>query len=191
MDGENSSIYADGYFHIRSIDKTRPSKDGRAKAWSQLVSPLLSSDGYHRMVFENLHDQHSIHYKKDTDNPLQSYYQCLFITKIIGDEEWTLPYTEQIEFCNKWGVGMPPLLAISNGINSLSTYVSRLNLDLQEGVVVRSPESFRLEDLSHYVGKWVRPNHVQTDEKWHLSKLEPNEVVYMSEDLLEYGFFTA
>ena len=38
--------------------------------------------------------------------------------------------------------------------------------DTREGVVVRLAKSFPIEDFSKYVCKWVRPNHVTTDEHW-------------------------
>lgn len=36
----------------------------------------------------------------------------------------------------------------------------------REGVVVRITDSFPIEDFSKYVCKWVRKDHVQTDEHW-------------------------
>ena len=36
----------------------------------------------------------------------------------------------------------------------------------REGVVIRLRDQFAGNDFSHYVCKWVRPNHVQTDEHW-------------------------
>jgi hypothetical protein len=38
--------------------------------------------------------------------------------------------------------------------------------DTREGVVIRVADSFKLDDFPNYVCKWVRPNHVQTDEHW-------------------------
>ena len=38
--------------------------------------------------------------------------------------------------------------------------------DIREGVVVRLTSSFPIDDFKYYVCKWVRPNHVQTDEHW-------------------------
>lgn len=186
MDGEDSSVYADGYFHIRSVDSTSPSKDSRAKVWASMVSPILANDNLHRMVFENVYDQHSIHYKDD--NALHCYYQCLFLTEMRDGVEWVVDYKEQAKFCSRWGIGMPPLVSIANGINSLSIYAKNIDLSLQEGIVVRHPGSFEFSDIPHYVGKWVRPNHVQTDNDWKRKSLEPNQVVYKNEELIEYGF---
>ena len=38
--------------------------------------------------------------------------------------------------------------------------------DTREGVVIRLTNSFPIDDFKHCVCKWVRPNHVQTDEHW-------------------------
>jgi hypothetical protein len=36
----------------------------------------------------------------------------------------------------------------------------------REGVVVRVANEFPIDEFSHNVCKWVRPNHVKTDEHW-------------------------
>ena len=36
----------------------------------------------------------------------------------------------------------------------------------KEGCVIRLADEFPFDDFSHYVCKWVRPNHVQTGEHW-------------------------
>jgi hypothetical protein len=38
--------------------------------------------------------------------------------------------------------------------------------DTKEGVVVRKVQGFDNEDFSKNVAKWVRENHVQTDQHW-------------------------
>lgn len=38
--------------------------------------------------------------------------------------------------------------------------------DTIEGIVIRNADSFPLEDFSKNVVKYVRKNHVQTDEHW-------------------------
>ena len=37
---------------------------------------------------------------------------------------------------------------------------------VREGVVVRASEGFNATDFATHTAKWVRPNHVQTDEHW-------------------------
>jgi hypothetical protein len=38
--------------------------------------------------------------------------------------------------------------------------------DTREGVVIRNAGEFPVDEFSNNVCKWVRPNHVQTDEHW-------------------------
>ena len=38
--------------------------------------------------------------------------------------------------------------------------------DTREGVVIRVTKTFEDKYFPYYVCKWVRPNHVQTDEHW-------------------------
>jgi hypothetical protein len=50
----------------------------------------------------------------------------------------------------------------------------------KEGIVIRVADSFKLDDFPNYVCKWVRPNHVQTDEhwtkNWHKATLITNNI---------------
>lgn len=52
------------------------------------------------------------------------------------------------------------------------------NLDLEkcEGFVVRKIEQFHYQDFSQNVAKWVRSNHVQTDEHWMHREVIPNSL---------------
>lgn len=184
-DGENSSLYCDGYFHIRSLDSTRPSKDPRAKTWALTICPFLKEAGYHRLVFENCYDCHSIHYSKAAGNALDSYYQTILITKMVGGEEIVIPIRESIKFCVSHHMGHVPLIGYADGSKDLLHYSKCINTEMEEGIVVRNPSSFPLEDLGSNSAKWVRTNHVQTDDHWTMEDLPPNEVEYKSNKLIE------
>lgn len=41
-----------------------------------------------------------------------------------------------------------------------------LDLDKQEGYVVRTVDSFAYEEFNRSVSKWVRKDHVVTDDHW-------------------------
>lgn len=43
-----------------------------------------------------------------------------------------------------------------------------------EGYVMRPADAFKLDDFNNNVVKWVRPNHVQTDEHWMNKEVEVN-----------------
>lgn len=190
IDGENSSIYYDGTFHIRSINSKSPSKDGRAKAWASMIAPILCAEGYHRLVFENCYDQHSIHYVKPF-NPLHAFYQTILITKMVGDEETVIPYEESSTFCQNYGIATTPIVCIADGERTVSDYAQLINTKYQEGLVFRNPASFPLENLHQSIVKWVRRGHVQTDQHWRYdTSLQPNEVQYKDENLCEHLIHT-
>lgn len=189
MDGGNSCIYESGYFHNRSPNSTKPAKDGRVKVWALQISSYLRDSKFNRMFFENLYDSHSIHYRK-WENPLNSYYQCLFITEMVNGEEWVIPYQEQTEFCNMVGIGQPRTLGLADGITTVGRYAKLLiNPNLSEGFVARDPNAFLIQKLPQHVGKWVRVGHVQTGDDWVRRSLPPNEVHYSPDCLLQEEYY--
>ena len=48
--------------------------------------------------------------------------------------------------------------------------------DEHEGYVVRLADAFEYEDFSNSVAKFVRTNHVQTDQHWMHQKIKPNKL---------------
>ena len=127
---------------------------------------IKSLIGPNETIFgENLYGEHSIHY-----NNLDNYFHLFAVN---DGKEWyswdsiktmseilDIPHVPQLwrgfiynekqleELVNKF-VNMPSIYG-----------------DQREGVVVRLTSSFPLDDFKYYVCKWVRPNHVQTDEHW-------------------------
>ena len=47
---------------------------------------------------------------------------------------------------------------------------------LVEGYVVRLADRFTYAQFKQSVAKWVRPNHVQTDQHWMQSEIIPNGI---------------
>ena len=47
----------------------------------------------------------------------------------------------------------------------------------REGVVVRRAASFADTDFSRYLAKWVRRNHVTTDEHWMHQNIQPQRLI--------------
>ena len=52
-----------------------------------------------------------------------------------------------------------------------------IDVDKQEGVVIRNIESFHFDDFETNVAKWVRAKHIQTDEHWMTQKVIPNGIL--------------
>jgi len=46
-----------------------------------------------------------------------------------------------------------------------------------EGIVVRNADSFPMADFNKNIVKYVRPDHVQTDEHWSQQPIVRNELV--------------
>ena len=114
---------------------------------------------------ENLYGEHSIHYNKLTDyfhlfaaNDLITWYSWDDV-KMLADI-MKIPHVPEL-----WrGV-----VSDENSLKTLVDFYTKepsIYGDTREGVVIRITDLFPIEDFPKYVCKWVRPNHVQTDEHW-------------------------
>ena len=114
---------------------------------------------------ENLYGEHSIHYNKlkeyfhlfalSTDSFWESWDSVKLFSTFIGVP--TVP-----ELWRGWIYNEKQLEELVNKfVNMPSVYG-----DTREGVVIRLTSSFPLDDFKHYVCKYVRKDHVQTDEHW-------------------------
>ena len=52
----------------------------------------------------------------------------------------------------------------------------KIDVNTQEGFVIRLTNEFNLNDFQKSVVKWVRKGHIQTDEHWMNLPLIPNEL---------------
>ena len=114
---------------------------------------------------ENLYGEHSIHYNKLTD-----YFYLFAANDGINWYSW-----DDIKMlANIMNIPTVPELWRGRIYNEdelqklVDKYVhdSEWYGDIREGVVIRITDSFKIEVFSKYVCKWVRPNHVQTNEHW-------------------------
>ncbi|WP_444997398.1 hypothetical protein [Aliikangiella sp. IMCC44359] len=49
-----------------------------------------------------------------------------------------------------------------------------IDTDIVEGYVIRLEEPFHYSDFADSVAKWVRAEHVQTDQHWMYGEIKPN-----------------
>lgn len=166
MDGENTTLYRDG-FHARSLDsRHHPSRDWLARFHGSLAHEI--PEGW-RICGENLYARHSLAY-----DDLSSY----FLGFSIWDEynraqAWdaTLDYFALL--------GITPVKELYRGIFDLAhlqKLAKHLDTERHEGFVVRLADGFAYEEFNHSVAKWVRPGHVQTTEHWMHSALVLNKL---------------
>lgn len=179
-DGENTSIYGDGYTHARSLDTaSHPSRDW-LKAWvSQWAYQL---DKELRVCGENMYALHSIHYQHlksyfygfglyqgnycfDIDTTLEIFkdlgiLHTPIIYRGIYDKELILKAFQDYQSnVLAEGMGLPAKIEAGKVIYLADNPVA-------EGFVVRVTEGFDMSEFSKKVGKYVRKGHVQTDEHW-------------------------
>jgi uncharacterized FlgJ-related protein len=166
MDGENTNFYSD-YIHARSLDSmSHPSQSFVKKIWSNMAYKIPK--GY-RICGENLYATHSIHY----DN-LKSYFQ---VFSIWDENNICLNWDDTIELCNWLGLITVPELAIQTFDEKVFPAIWDSIKNHAEGYVVRLWDSFTYENFSMSVAKFVRKNHVQTDEHWKTQKIVPNGII--------------
>lgn len=154
MDGENTSLYCD-YYHARSIDsRHHPSRDWIKRFHAEIAQDIPA--GW-RICGENLYARHSIAY--DT---LRSYFYGF---SIWNERNECLSWADSQVWFDMLGIEMPALLYQGKWdeprIRSLL-----LNTEHVEGYVVRLADAFAYSAFAHSVAKWVRADHVQTEQHW-------------------------
>lgn len=164
MDGENTTMYSD-HIHARSLDgRYHESRDWVKSLHGQIKH--LIPEGW-RICGENLYAKHSIHYKN-----LPSY----FLVFSIWDEQGCLDWKDTKDFASELGLYTVPEMA--RGKFEKNSFISKFKPDPNEceGYVVRTEQGFFFEDFSKHIAKYVRKNHIKTDQHWLTSKIVKNEL---------------
>lgn len=163
MDGENTTLYRDG-FHARSLDSGfHPSRSWLAAFHAGLCHTIPK--GW-RVCGENLFARHSIAYTN-----LPSY----FLAYSVWEEDRCHSCADTEAWLAQRGMDMVPVLYRGLFLpTTLSEVVRSLDRSRQEGCVIRRATSFAAKDFSRSVVKWVRAGHVQTDQHWTKTPLVRN-----------------
>lgn len=168
MDGENTSIYND-YFHARSIDSNSHISQSYVKGMIASVRFLLKRG--ERICGENMFAKHSIEY-----NDLPSY----FLGFSFWQEDICLDWDNTIDKFNHLGIIPVPqfyrgIFDLDQILKQFEEYKIKQNHEV-EGFVIRLSDSFTRHDFNKSVIKYVRENHVQTDQHWKNQKIIPNKL---------------
>ena len=167
LDGENTSLYADG-IHARSLD----SRHHPSRAWVKALQASIGSDiptGW-RICGENLYARHSIAYEN-----LSSYF---YLFSIWNQDNYCLSWEQTQEWAEIWGLETPTV--IYQGLwdeAKIKAIAEHLDEEACEGFVVRKTQQFQYDDFTQNIAKWVRPNHVQTDRHWMHKEIIPNQLL--------------
>ncbi|MEU2452976.1 RNA ligase family protein [Streptomyces sp. NPDC012765] len=161
LDGENTTLYADG-LHARSLD----SAHHPSRAWVKGLQGRIGAGipaGW-RVCGENMYARHSIPYE-DLDSWFYGFS--------VWDGEHCLDWDRTVRFLR--GLGVPTPRVLWRGTFD-ERALRRLKLDTarQEGYVVRTADGFTREEFGGCVAKWVRGGHVQTGTHWMFAQVVPN-----------------
>ncbi len=161
LDGENTCIKSTGVY---ARSHAAPALNPWAKNMWQIWEYVKNSLGDLAIFGENLYGLHSIEYTR-----LEHYF---YVFAIRAGDKW-LSWDETVFYAQLLDLPTVPVLAqgrlTENELkkvitNTLSTG-SQLG-GLCEGVVCRKAEAFENVHFSDSVLKYVRKNHVKTDEHW-------------------------
>ena len=168
LDGENSCLCQKGVFARSHGAETR--SPWSINLWGDnglywKVKGLIDDD---LLIFgENLYGEHSIHYEK-----LRDYFHVFACYNETTDKWWSW---DDVKFVSKV-LGVPHVPTLWRGIAESEDQIRELIIqtmnmpsaygNTKEGVVIRLANEFDGEDFTNYVCKYVRANHVQTDEHW-------------------------
>ena len=163
LDGENTGITNKGVY-------ARSHAAFTVSPWSREVRQLqniIKEDIEEDVILfgENMEGIHSINYEC-----LSSYFYLFG----IRNESYWLSWQEIEEYAFLLDLQTVPVLykGIVNSEKELKEITDSLVFKesalcgMREGVVVRTQDGFNDEDFALKVMKWVRKDHVQTDEHW-------------------------
>ncbi len=168
MDGENTTMYPD-FIHARSLD----SKDHPSRHYVKTLHggiKFLIPKGY-RLCGENVYAKHSLSYAA-----LPAYYMLF---SVWNELNVCLSWDETEEWAQRLGLVTVPVLyrGIWDEDAAKACYTRQSDCGgEQEGYVVRLASVFAYDDFKRSVAKFVRKNHVQTDEHWLSKPIEPNQL---------------
>lgn len=164
-DGENTSLYKHT-MHARSIDSdNHPSRAWVKQFWNNIRHDI--PEGW-RICGENLYAKHSIWYKD-----LNSYFEGF---SIWNENNTALSWDSTLEWFSLLGVRSVPILY--DGLfdeKFVRNFSAKLNLNTQEGYVIRTAGEIQFDEFKLKVAKYVRANHVTSNKHWKNSEMILNK----------------
>lgn len=161
LDGENTTLYADG-LHARSLDSAHHPSRTWVKALQARIGPRVPQ-GW-RICGENMFARHSLAY-----DALKSHFYGFS----VWDGDRCLGWDETVGFLRSLGIPVPPVLWRGE-FDAKALRALKVDTGRQEGYVVRPAAAFPAAEFGRVVGKWVRPGHVVTGTHWMHAEVVEN-----------------
>jgi hypothetical protein len=176
MDGSNTSLEKKGCFARTHASAPKHDSFDALKALHASVSYSIPE---HIQLFgEWCYARHSIEYKE-----LPGYFLLFGIRYLnLTPYKWWGSWEEISMWANKLAIPTVPVLfsgmvesekELRHIVEVLASEPSVCGGE-REGVVVRSRHAFRDDEFAFNIMKWVRKNHVQTDEHWKNQEIVRN-----------------
>lgn len=168
-DGETTAMYTN-HFHARSLDsRHHESRDWAKALWGRIRFEI--PEGW-RINGENMYAQHSIVY-----DDLTSYFE---VFSIWDEKNRRLPLDDQLEWCEILGLTHVPV--VWRGIydeDAIKALPVTLGWDMSkiEGYVLSTVDAYHASQFRKFIAKYVRKNHVTTDEHWMDGPVIPNKLI--------------
>lgn len=167
MDGENTTMYRD-YIHARSLDgRHHPSR-----SWVKQLQATIGPDipeGW-RICGENLYAKHSIHY--------QHIPNWFMVFSVWNNHNVCLSWDETEEWAAL--LGLPTVFVLWRGTFDYerikALYQPSIRNDEMEGFIVRTAARYPFNEFRRANLKYVRANHVQTNQHWLNDKTTVNKL---------------
>jgi hypothetical protein len=161
LDGENTCLKSTGVYARSHTAPTRnPWAGNMWEIWNRVQHDL----GDLEVFGENLYGIHSIEYEQ------LSYHFYVFAIRV--EEEW-LSWEEVVFYAEALGLATAPVLemgvfSVENIRNLIATRMKEGSVfgGACEGVVLCQTSAFQSIDFKEKVLKYVRKNHVKTNEHW-------------------------
>ena len=166
MDGENTSLYT-SYSHARGINSNSHPSRNHIKVLQSRLSCELPNDL--KLIGENMFARHSIYY----DN-LEAYFLLFAVQNESGI---IYSWDDIVLWANLLDLKTVPVLyrGLFN-LDLITNFHKTLDTTKQEGFVIRVADSYHIDDSSLSIAKWVRANHVQSDQHWMHQAVQQNKL---------------
>jgi hypothetical protein len=169
MDGECTTLYHD-YLHARSIDYAPHISRDRVRALHGAISHDIP-DGW-RICGENVYAVHSIAYDE-----LPSHF---LVFSIWNARNECLSWDETVLWAKLLELDVVPVLHRGpwsmRSVRALDGEAASQLGGSREGYVVRRAGDFHYRAFRQSVAKYVRKDHVQTDDHWRSRSVVPNRL---------------
>jgi hypothetical protein len=166
LDGENTTL-APTKHYARSLDSVNNGTRSWVSRLHSNISFLLPED--YRICGENVFCKHSIFY----DN-LETYFYGFSMWKDTSCLSWD----ETLEWFSLLNITPVPVLYDGIYDENLIKGLWPIATHEAEGYVIRLADSFEYDTFKLNVAKFVRPNHVTTDQHWSHQKIIPNKLKF-------------